>query len=108
MDVALVSHDHDYECFAPMNGEGQYDSEQGMREFVVGTGGKSLDDFTGEHANSEVGDFSTYRCPPARLARPLRLGTAPPGELPTPDKHGNGRLFTILWPYGTVIADPCT
>jgi hypothetical protein len=39
---------------------------------------------------------------------PVTFGNeaAPPGEVPTPDKHGNGRLFTILWPYGTVIADP--
>lgn len=41
-DLLLVSHDHDYERFAPMNGDGKLDETRGMREFVVGTGGARL------------------------------------------------------------------
>src|SRR5207247_720865 len=38
-DVILNGHDHDYERFAPMAPDGTRDSAQGIREFVVGTGG---------------------------------------------------------------------
>ena len=37
----LNGHDHDYERFAPQNAEGQRDDAAGIREFVVGTGGKN-------------------------------------------------------------------
>ena len=42
VDVALVGHDHAYERFAPINAAGARDPVRGVREFVVGTGGKSL------------------------------------------------------------------
>ena len=38
-DVVLTGHDHDYERFAPLDGEGYADSHYGVVEFVVGTGG---------------------------------------------------------------------
>lgn len=41
--VLLAGHDHLYERFAPMNAEGGV-SPQGIRSFVVGTGGAALDD----------------------------------------------------------------
>lgn len=40
VDVSLAGHDHNYQRFAPMDLTGSYD-ENGVREFVVGTGGKS-------------------------------------------------------------------
>ncbi len=40
--VVLGSHDHNYERFAPMDPEGRPDPEQGLRSFVVGTGGAQL------------------------------------------------------------------
>jgi calcineurin-like phosphoesterase family protein len=40
-DLVLVGHDHDYERFAPMDPAGKVDAAHGIREFVVGTGGKS-------------------------------------------------------------------
>jgi hypothetical protein len=43
-DVILAGHDHDYERFAPQNAEGKADA-QGIREFVVGTGGAKLYEF---------------------------------------------------------------
>ena len=42
VDVALAGHDHDYERFAPLAPDGAADDANGIREFVVGTGGKSL------------------------------------------------------------------
>jgi len=41
-DVILNGHDHDYERFAPMAPEGTLDEAKGIREFVVGTGGRNL------------------------------------------------------------------
>src|SRR5262249_55485226 len=40
-DVVINGHDHDYERFAPQDPEGRADASHGIREFVVGTGGKN-------------------------------------------------------------------
>lgn len=59
-DVVIVGHDHDYERFAPMNKDGQRDDANGIREFVVGTGGASHDHLTHVEPNSQVRNFDTY------------------------------------------------
>jgi hypothetical protein len=53
-DVILNAHEHDYERFAPQNPAGQIDLARGLREFVVGTGGRMLHGFTFTGANSEI------------------------------------------------------
>ncbi len=40
-DVILAAHDHNYQRFAPLDGAGRPD-QRGVRQFVVGTGGRSL------------------------------------------------------------------
>jgi hypothetical protein len=52
-DVVLNGHDHDYERFAPQTPTGKPDPN-GLREFVVGTGGKDLRTFHLIKPNSEV------------------------------------------------------
>lgn len=52
-DVVLAGHDHDYERFAPQDASGSGRAD-GVRQFVVGTGGKSLRGFARARANSEV------------------------------------------------------
>ena len=59
-DVVLVGHDHGYERFAPQDASGALDRGRGMREFVVGTGGKSLRLFLNVRANSEARDVSSF------------------------------------------------
>src|SRR5439155_5303747 len=60
-DVVLNGHDHDYERFAPQNPSGRADPARGVREFVVGTGGRSLRTFGATRAaNSEVRDHSSF------------------------------------------------
>jgi hypothetical protein len=59
-DVVVNGHDHDYERFAPQNPEGGADAAHGIREFVVGTGGKSHRPFAAPHANSEVRNADTF------------------------------------------------
>ena len=41
VDVVLSGHDHIYERFAPQRPDGHPDSQSGLRQFVVGTGGVS-------------------------------------------------------------------
>jgi len=41
VDVVVNGHDHDYERFAPQDPDGRRDDRHGIREFVVGTGGKN-------------------------------------------------------------------
>ena len=41
-DLVLNGHDHDYERFAPMDGSGNADPAYGLREMVIGTGGRDL------------------------------------------------------------------
>lgn len=42
-DLVLNGHDHVYSRFAPMDPAGNADPRHGIREFIVGTGGESLD-----------------------------------------------------------------
>ena len=53
-ELVLNGHDHDYERFAPLNPSGQPEPTQGIREFVVGTGGAELREFNRIHPTSEV------------------------------------------------------
>jgi len=59
-DVILNGHDHDYERFAPQTPDAAADSARGIREFVVGTGGKSHRPFGVTKANSEVRNADAY------------------------------------------------
>jgi hypothetical protein len=59
-DVVLNGHDHDYERFAPQDPQGK-STPQGIREFVVGTGGR--DHYTFSKAidpNSQFRDQTDY------------------------------------------------
>jgi len=59
-DVVLNGHDHDYERFAPQDPTGEA-RDDGIREFVVGTGGGLLRDFSSSAAeNSEFRLANTY------------------------------------------------
>jgi hypothetical protein len=42
-DLILNGHDHVYSRFAPMDPAGNADPRNGIREFIIGTGGESLD-----------------------------------------------------------------
>lgn len=58
-DVILNGHSHTYERFAPMRPDGTVDPERGVRQFVVGTGGRS---HYVNHAvpGQEVGDDTRF------------------------------------------------
>ena len=58
-EVVVVGHDHNYERFAPQTADGKKDLARGIRQFVVGTGGKSLRSM-GSSANTEARNSSTH------------------------------------------------
>jgi Calcineurin-like phosphoesterase len=58
-DVVLTAHDHQYERFVPLDSSGAADPD-GMVEFVVGTGGKSLYEFDEILPTSAAHDNSSY------------------------------------------------
>jgi calcineurin-like phosphoesterase family protein len=59
-DVILGGHDHDYERFAPQTPDGAADAKRGIREFVVGTGGKNHRPFGEPKPNSELRDATAF------------------------------------------------
>lgn len=60
-DVVVNGHDHHYERFAPATADGKKDEANGLREFVIGTGGRTL--YSSTHASrgpSEVFNNKTF------------------------------------------------
>jgi hypothetical protein len=62
VDVVLSGHAHDYEQFAPQTATGAYDPNRGIREFVVGTGGRNhlAFDPSASLGNTVVRDNTTF------------------------------------------------
>jgi calcineurin-like phosphoesterase family protein/fibronectin type III domain protein len=61
-EILLSGHSHDYERFAPQDANGNLDTSNGVRQFVVGTGGAfftglgtSFDDNSQAHQNNTYG-----------------------------------------------------
>ena len=60
-DLVLTGHNHDYERFAPQSPAGALDPVNGIREFVVGTGGRDLQSLKRNRApNTEVSNDTTF------------------------------------------------
>jgi hypothetical protein len=60
-DVVLNGHLHRYERWAPQDQNGNRDDAYGLREFVIGTGGRSFQSLgSGITANFEVGDATSF------------------------------------------------
>lgn len=59
-DVVLVGHSHFYERYAPMNPERVRDDAYGIRQFIVGTGGKNIYDIGIQQPLSVVWNGNTF------------------------------------------------
>lgn len=59
-DVVVSGHDHDYERFAPQTPDAAPDPKRGIREFVVGTGGKNHRPFGIPRPNSEIRNADAF------------------------------------------------
>jgi hypothetical protein len=71
VDLLLSGHEHNYERFAPLNPAGQPDPARGIRQFVVGTGGRGHYPFGPPMPGSEVRNDTTF----GLLALTLRAST---------------------------------
>jgi hypothetical protein len=60
VEVVLVADDHHYERFAPQDPAGIADSARGIRQFVVGTGGRNLGELEVLQPNSEIFHSETF------------------------------------------------
>jgi hypothetical protein len=60
VDIVLAGHDHNYERFAPQTPNEMLDTSYGIREFVVGTGGRNVTSMGTVKPNSEVRNFNTF------------------------------------------------
>lgn len=60
VDVVVNSDDHDYERFAPIDGDGNRNDARGIREFIIGTGGTSVREFGEIQPYSEVRQSDTF------------------------------------------------
>ncbi|MCA1676744.1 MAG: alkaline phosphatase, partial [Actinobacteria bacterium] len=60
VDVVLQASNHNYQRFAPQDPNDRLDPIHGIRAFVVGTGGISHYQFTGDAANVEASDDTTF------------------------------------------------
>lgn len=59
-DLVLAGHVHNYERFGPQTATATLDAARGIRSFVVGTGGKSLNGFGTPQPNSELRDNTSF------------------------------------------------
>jgi len=59
-DLIVSAHDHIYERFAPQTPAGILDSINGIREFIVGSGGANHTTIASVAANSEINNTDTY------------------------------------------------
>lgn len=59
-ELVLTGHNHQYERFAPQDPDGNLDRVRGIRQFVVGTGGRSHYEFGATQPNSEVRGTGTF------------------------------------------------
>jgi hypothetical protein len=59
-EIVLSGHRHNYERFAPQNPNGVAEPNRGIRQFVVGMGGRSHSSFGSTMANSEVRNSTAY------------------------------------------------
>jgi Bacterial Ig-like domain/Calcineurin-like phosphoesterase len=124
-DVVLNGHVHNYERFAPQTPSGVADLGQGIREFVVGTGGKSLNTFDSTVRNSEVRDASSngvlkltlhpssydwqfVTAPNATIADTGSTSCDPAGTTPPPNDTEPPTVMDTLPSADATAVDPTT
>jgi acid phosphatase type 7 len=104
--LILNGHDHVYSRFAPMDPAGKYDPRHGIREFIIGTGGESLDMVLPATPNLQAYTDQFYGVMKFRLfsdgyswdyESALRNPSAPAG---TPNSYSDSGFGTCNGPRG--------
>ena len=96
-DLVLNGHDHLYARYRPLDPSGNYDPKKGIREFIVGTGGETLDTVVASNTQPPM---------PARIFNAANLEAAT-GEFwgvmaLTLDPNG------YKWDFESALKDSCT
>jgi hypothetical protein len=59
-DLVVNGHEHYYQRWAPINPNGEIDTVRGMRQFVVGTGGRGLTEPERSPESMELENHETF------------------------------------------------
>jgi acid phosphatase type 7 len=59
-EIVMSAHDHNYQRYAPMTPSGVRDDARGIRQFIVGTGGKSHYAVDAQAENREAANGDTF------------------------------------------------
>lgn len=59
-EVVLAGHDHNYQRYGPQTPAGERDDVRGIREFIVGTGGRNVTNSTRTASNLEARNGTTF------------------------------------------------
>ena len=59
-DVLLVAHAHNYQRWSPLNPTGAADAARGIRQFVVGTGGRAFHEVSPPDPRQEIANDDTF------------------------------------------------
>lgn len=100
-DVILTGHDHSYERFAYMDNNGNL-NPNGIREFVVGTGGRNHTPFVSSAPNTEVFDSTSF----GALKMNLRSGSYTWQFVPIPTNTFTDSGSNNCHPKGVVLPTP--
>jgi hypothetical protein len=106
-DVVLNGHDHDYERFAPLDPDGSPDAAHGIREFVVGTGGRNQTPFGPPQPGSEVRGSGTFGVLKLTLRPDGYDWTFLPASPGTFTDSGSGTCHSATRPTIFVPVAPC-
>ncbi len=72
-DLVLNGHDHLYARYRPLDPSGNHDPKKGIREFIVGTGGETLDPVVTTTVTSGRETKQTWRILPATRTSTQRI-----------------------------------
>jgi len=95
-DLVLNGHDHLYGRYRPLDPSGNYDPKRGIREFVVGTGGETLDTVAETGTTSDPSGNNNFNTENLQASSGEFWGVMGPTLLP------NG----YAWDYESALKDP--
>ena len=95
-DLVLNGHDHLYGRYRPLDPSGNYDPKKGIREFVVGTGGETLDPIVSTGTSSDPSGNPNFN------ALNLEAGTGQFWGVMSLTLNPNG----YAWDFESALKDP--
>jgi len=95
-DLVLNGHDHLYARYRPLDPSGNYDPKKGIREFIVGTGGETLDTVVTTGTSSDPGGHANFN------AENLEAGTGEFWGVMGLTLNQNG----YAWDFESALKDP--